>query len=145
MGKARTTGCREQERVVTDQLCYGCESKEHKIQKCNKKNNIFVTSRERGKIKEDKMREIMEEYREVKNLKLRFYPNNTKNKAMISFSTEEEAQVAITEVNTYERWRTELYKPIRKSREFERQRNQIITTRNRNKEKTTKYQLSKQN
>ena len=36
MGKARTTGSREQERVITDQLCYGCGSKEHKIQKCNK-------------------------------------------------------------------------------------------------------------
>ena len=37
MGKARATGSREQERVITDQLCYGCGSKEHKIQKCNKK------------------------------------------------------------------------------------------------------------
>ena len=42
MVKARTTGSREQERVITDQLCYGCGSKEHKIQKCNKKSNIFV-------------------------------------------------------------------------------------------------------
>ena len=40
MGKARKTGCIEQERVITDQLCCGCGSKEHKIQKCNKKNNI---------------------------------------------------------------------------------------------------------
>ena len=23
-GKGRITGCREQERVITDQLCYGC-------------------------------------------------------------------------------------------------------------------------
>ena len=43
MGKARTAGCREQERVIIDQLYYGFGSKEHKIQKCNKKNNIFVT------------------------------------------------------------------------------------------------------
>ena len=46
MGKARTTGSREQERVIKDQLCYGCGSKEHKIQKCNKKSNIFVTNSE---------------------------------------------------------------------------------------------------
>ena len=40
---------------------------------------------------------------------------------MICFSTEEEeAQVAITEINTYEGWRGELQKPVRKSREFER-------------------------
>ena len=43
MGKARATGSREHERVITDQLCYGCGSKEHKIQNCNKKSNIFVT------------------------------------------------------------------------------------------------------
>ena len=55
MGKARITGCREQERVITDQLCYGCGSKEHKIQKCNKKSNIFVTNSERRTIKEEEM------------------------------------------------------------------------------------------
>ena len=68
------------------------------------------------------MRGIMEEYGEVKSLKLRLQPNNTRNEAMICFATEEEAQVPITEINTYEWWRAELYKPIRKSREFERDR-----------------------
>ena len=66
MRKARTTGCREQERVMTDQLCYGCGSKEYEIQKCYKKSDIFVTNSERRKIKEEEMREIMEKYGEVK-------------------------------------------------------------------------------
>ena len=38
---------------------------------------------------------------------------------MICFATEEEAQIAITEINTYEGWREELYKTIRKSIGFE--------------------------
>ena len=38
----------------------------------------------------------MEEHREVKSLKLRFHPHNTRNEAMICFSTEEEAKLAIT-------------------------------------------------
>ena len=67
------------------------------------------------------MRGIMEEYGKMKSLKVRFHPNNTKNEAVICFSTEEEAQLAITEIDTYEGWRAELYKPIRKSREFERE------------------------
>ena len=121
MGKARTTDSREQERVITDQLCYKCGSKEHKIQKCNKKSNIFLTNSERHKIKEEEMREIMKEYGDVKSIKLRFHPINTRNEAKICFSTEEEAQLAITEINTYKGWRAELYKPIRKSREFERE------------------------
>ena len=53
MGKRITTACREQEKVITDQLCYGCGSKEHEIQKCNKKNNIFVRVNERQKMKEE--------------------------------------------------------------------------------------------
>ena len=106
MGKGRTTGCREQERVITDHLCYGCGSKEHKIQKGNKNNNIFVTNNERHKMKEKEMREIMKEYGEVKSLKLRFYLNNTRNEA-ICFSTEK-AQLAVTEINTYVGWRAEL-------------------------------------
>ena len=82
-GKERTTGYREQERVITDQLCYGCGSKEHKIQKCNMKNNIFVTNNERHKMKEEEMRGIMEKYDEVKRINLRFHPNNTRNEAMM--------------------------------------------------------------
>ena len=58
----------------------------------------------------------------MKSLKLRFHPNISRNEAMICFSTENEALLAITEINTYEGWRAELYKPIRKSRGFERDR-----------------------
>ena len=111
MGKARTTGCREQERVMTDQLCCGCGSKEHEIQKCYKKSDIFVTNSERRKIKEEEMREIMEKYGEVKTCF---------STAMRCFSTEKEARLAIAEINTYKGWRAELYKLIRKSRESER-------------------------
>ena len=64
----------------------------------------------------------MEEYWEVKSLKLRFHLNNTRNEAMVCFSTEEEAQLAITEITTCKGWRAELYKPIWKSRELERDR-----------------------
>ena len=61
----------------------------------------------------------MGEYGEVKTLKLRFHSNNTRNQA-ICFSTIEEAQLAITEINIYKGWRAEMYKPpIKKSREFE--------------------------
>ena len=93
--------------------------KEHKIQKCSKENNIFVTNSERRKIKEEEMRGRMEECGEVKSLKLRFHSNSTRNEAMICFPTEEEAQLAITEINPNKGWRPELYKPIMKSREFE--------------------------
>ena len=87
------------------------------MRKCNKKNNIC---NKQWKVKNQKKKK-WEEYGEVKSLKLRFHPNNTRNEAMICFSTEEEAQLAITEINTYKGWRAELYKPIRKSREFERE------------------------
>ena len=47
------------------------------------------------------MRGIMEEYGEVKGLRLRFHANDTRNEAMICLSIEEEAQLAITEINIY--------------------------------------------
>ena len=47
------------------------------------------------------MRGIREEYGKVKSLKLIFRPNNTRNEAMICFSTQEKAQLAVTEISTY--------------------------------------------
>ena len=94
------------------------------------------------------MRGIMEEYGKVKSLKVRFHPNNTKNEAVICFSTEEEAQLAITEIDTCEGWRAELYKPIRKSREFERETekpgnsNKEHEQRKNNKSSTKQVELS---
>ena len=92
-------------------------------------------------MKEEEMRAIMEEYGKVKSLNLRCHLNNTRNEAVICFSTEEEeAQLAITEVNTYEGWSAELYKPIRKLREFERvKEKQITATTNMSKEKKQKF------
>ena len=84
----------------------------------------------------------------MKSLKVRFHPNNTKNEAVICFSTEEEAQLAITEIDTYEGWRAELYKPIRKSREFERETekpdnsNKEHEQRKNNKSSTKQVELS---
>ena len=66
------------------------------------------------------MRGIMEEYGKLKSLKLRFHPNNKRNESIIFFSTKKEEQLA-TEFNTFEGWRAELYKPIRESREFQRE------------------------
>ena len=94
------------------------------------------------------MRGIMEKYGKVKSLKVRFHPNNTKNEAVICFSTEEEAQLAITEIDTCEGWRAELYKPIRKSREFERETekpdnsNKEHEQRKNNKSSTKQVELS---
>ena len=42
--------------MITDQLYYGFGSKEHKMQNCNKKNNIFVTINEWNKMKEEEIR-----------------------------------------------------------------------------------------
>ena len=83
------------------------------------KNNVFITNNERCKMKEGELRGIMEEFGQIKSLNFRFHPNNTRNEA-ICFSTEEEALLAIREINIYIGWRPELYKPTKKSREFKR-------------------------
>ena len=82
-------------------------------------------------MKEEELRGIMEKYGDVKSLKLRYHPNNTRNEVMICFSTEEETQLTITEINTYEGWRAKLYKQIRQPRKLE---TETKKPRNSNKE-----------
>ena len=72
-------------------------------------------------MKEEEVRGIVEEYREVKSLNLRFHTNNTRNEALICLPTEKEAQLAITDISTYKEQKAELYSPIRISKEFERE------------------------
>ena len=94
------------------------------------------------------MRGIMEEYGEVKGLRLRFHANDTRNEAMICLSIEEEAQLAITEINIYGGWRAKLYKQTKKSREFERKTkkpdnsNKEYEQRKSNKSSTKQVELS---
>ena len=52
-------------------------------------------------MKEAEPRGIVEEYREVKSLNLRFHTNNIRNEALICLPTEKEAQLAITDISTY--------------------------------------------
>ena len=52
-------------------------------------------------MEEEEVRRIVEEYREVKSLNLRFHTNNTRNEALICLPTEKEAQLAITDISTY--------------------------------------------
>ena len=64
------------------------------------------------------------------------------------FSTKEEAQLAITEINTYVGWRAELYKTTKKSRESERatkkpdNSNKEHEQRKNNKSSTKQVELS---
>ena len=46
MGKARTTGCREQERAITDQLCYDMDQRNLKCENVTRRIT-FVTNSER--------------------------------------------------------------------------------------------------
>ena len=92
------------------------------------------------------MRGIMQGYGEDKSFKIRFHLNNTRNETIICFSTEEGTQLPITEINTYERWRAELYKPTRKLREFEREAKKPDNSNKEHEErKTTKLQLNTYN
>ena len=72
-------------------------------------------------MKEEEVRGIVKEYREVKSLNLRFHTNNIRNEALICLPTEKEAQLAITDISTYKEQKVELYSPIRISKEFERE------------------------
>ena len=65
------------------------------------------------------MRQIMEEYGKVKKVRIkRDRYGYQQQRAMICFSNEKEAAIAIKETNKYKRWRAEEYKNVSQSKRY---------------------------
>ena len=99
--------------------CYACESSNHIIKDCNKKYNIYASYREVETLNETEMRQIMEEYGKVKKVRIkRDRYGYQQQRAMICFSNEKEAAIAIKETNKYKRWKAEEYKNVSQSERY---------------------------
>ena len=91
--------------------CYACGSSNHILKDCNKKYNIYVSYREEETLNETEMRQIMEEYGKVKKVRIKHDRYGyQQQRAMICFSNEKEAAIAIKERTKYKRWKAEEYK-----------------------------------
>ena len=65
------------------------------------------------------MRQIMEEYGKVKKVRIkRDRYGYQQQRAMICFSNEKEAAIAIKETNKYKRWKAEEYKNVSQSERY---------------------------
>ena len=70
-------------------------------------------------LNETEMRQIMEEYGKVKKVRIkRDRYGYQQQRAMICFSNEKEAAIAIKETNKYKRWRAEEYKNVSQSKRY---------------------------
>ena len=99
--------------------CYACGSSNHILKDCNKKYNIYVSYREEETLNETEMRQIMEEYGKVKKVRIkRDRYGYQQQRAMICFSNEKEAAIAIKETNKYKRWKAEEYKNVSQSERY---------------------------
>ena len=95
--------------------CHACDSSALRTR--TKQRNIFVTFKERRKITERDMINVMEEYGTIKRLKVYNNIHTNNNKALICFETKEEAQRAIADINRYFGWKASLYYSRRKIKE----------------------------
>ena len=65
------------------------------------------------------MRQIMEEYGKVKKVRIKHDRYGyQQQRAMICFSNEKEAAIAIKETNKYKRWKAEEYKNVSQSKRY---------------------------
>ena len=99
--------------------CYACGSSNHILKDCNKKYNIYVSYREEETLNETEMRQIIEEYGKVKKVRIKHDRYGyQQQRAMICFSIEKEAAIAIKETNKYKRWKPEEYKNFSQSKMY---------------------------
>ena len=99
--------------------CYAFGSSNHIIKDCNKKYNIYVSYREEETLNETEMRQIIEEYGKVKKVRIKHDRYGyQQQRAMICFSIEKEAAIAIKETNKYKRWKPEEYKNFSQSKMY---------------------------
>ena len=70
-------------------------------------------------LNETEMRQIMEEYGKVKKVRIKHDRYGyQQQRAMICFSNEKEAAIAIKETNKYKRWKAEEYKNVSQSERY---------------------------
>ena len=90
------------------------------------------------------MRQIMEEYGKVKKVRIkRDRYGYQQQRAMICFSNEKEAAIAIKETNKYKRWSAEVYKNISQSKMYPENNSHEHHLKEYQKHKSHKKQMQK--
>ena len=124
---------------------YACGSSNHIIKDCNKKCNICVSYREEETLNETEMRQIMEEYGKVKKVRIkRDRYGYQQQRAMICFSNEKEAAIAIKETNKYKRWSAEVYKNVSQSKMYPENNSHEYNLKEYQKHKSEKTNVKQQ-
>ena len=90
------------------------------------------------------MRQIMEEYGKVKKVRIkRDRYGYQQQRAMICFSNEKEAAIAIKETNKYKRWSAEVYKNVSQSKMYPENNSHEHHLKEYQKHKSHKKQMQK--
>ena len=71
-------------------MCHACGSGKHEIKDCESKRNIHIIDLLRNQAVECKLREELEKYGEVKNIKVRQDKHGTKHNTGMAYLTTEE-------------------------------------------------------
>ena len=125
-----------------ERQCYACNLKDHEIRDCNKKLNIFVTNKEETSA--NQLRYIIEEYGNVKRIKIRSGNGYQVKAAKVCYSEKEESEIAIKEINKYTGRRAEEYRNInRQIEDQQRYTKEKQTTNNNEREEKIEKEINK--
>ena len=90
--------------------CHACELKGHKIKECQTKQNIYIVNLKKTLRSKLEIQEKMQQYGNIKNIKVRRdrYCYEI-NEAMVCYTTQKEAEEAISQINKGTEWHAEIY------------------------------------
>ena len=80
--------------------CHACGLKGHKIKECQTKQNIYIVNLKKTVRSKLEIQEEMQQYGNIKSIKVRRDRYGYEiNEAMVCYTTQKEAEEAISEIN----------------------------------------------
>ena len=90
--------------------CHASGLKDHKIKECQTKQNIYIVNLKKTVRSKLEIQEEMQQYGNIKSIKVRRDRYGYEiNEAMICYTTQREAEEAISEINKGTEWHAEVY------------------------------------
>ena len=88
---------------------HACGLKGDKIKECQTKQNIYVVNLKKTVRSKPEIQEEIQQYRNIKYIKVRHDYGYEINEAMVCYTTQREAEEAVSEVNKGTEWHAEVY------------------------------------
>ena len=124
--------------------CHSFGSKYHKIRECQTKQNIYIVNLKKRLRSKLEIQEEMQQYENIKSIKVRRDRYGYEiNKLMVYYTTQKEAEKAVSQINKGTVWHAEIYQ--NRYKEINEDRNKKINENNNGESKRNKANNERKN